>query len=443
MVDYSKSNKLFQTLYRNDQYNDDDIDDDDFEDLMNIIGDDDDDLFGIEINNKKKIKDRWIHIRQSWCNHVAKLIHEGYFQNEYRMSFNSWNKLHAVLSCKLKRKQSKSRSLHPVTINIIMATGMRWLTGIPVNGVRHMFNLSRTEAYRCTNKFLNAVMTSKDLAINLPKNREEWNDVKLGFAIRSKDGVMNGCCGAIDGLFVKTIRPKYWEAHNIRAYYSGHYEHYGLNCQGVCDSNLKFLYFGVVSPGSTNDNISYTYTGSLSESVENLEMGEFLVGDAAYTTTEHLLIPFTGSQRSKPDNDAFNFYLSQLRIRIEMAFGLLVNKFRILKKPLEYHMTKNSRIIMTCARLHNFIIDNDGSRIQDDDNIGDTFPESQPSKAPKTNKKIQYKILRESYADSKQKEQSLLSNYITNNKYHQLKPTQLCSKPIEINVMLSLDIKNR
>ena len=42
MVDYSKSNKLFQTLYRNDQYNDDDIDDDDFEDLMNIIGDDDD-----------------------------------------------------------------------------------------------------------------------------------------------------------------------------------------------------------------------------------------------------------------------------------------------------------------------------------------------------------------------------------------------------------------
>ena len=140
---------------------------------------------------------------------------------------------------------------------------------------------------------------------------------------------MNGCCGAIDGLFIKTIRPKFWETHNIRAYYSGHYEHYGLNCQGVCDSNLKYLYFGVVSPGSTNYNISYTYTGSLSESVENLEMGEFLVGDAAYTTTEHLLIPFTGSQRSKPDNDAFNFYLSQLRIRIEMAFGLLVNKFRI------------------------------------------------------------------------------------------------------------------
>ena len=29
---------------------------------------------------------------------------------------------------------------------------------------------------------------------------------------------------------------------------------------------------------------------------------------------------------------------------------------------------------MTCARLHNFIIDNDGSRIQDDDNIGDIDP---------------------------------------------------------------------
>ena len=55
-------------------------------------------------------------------------------------------------------------------------------------------------------------------------------------------------------------------------------------------------------------------------------------GDAAYTLTEHLLVPFTGSQQDNVDNDAYNFYLSQLRIQIEMAFGRLVWKWGILQK---------------------------------------------------------------------------------------------------------------
>jgi hypothetical protein len=66
--------------------------------------------------------------------------------------------------------------------------------------------------------------------------------------------------------------------------------------------------------------------------IENLPAGLYIVGDAAYTLTEKLLIPFTGSQQLDPKIDIFNVHLSQLRIRIEMAFGRLVRKFRILKK---------------------------------------------------------------------------------------------------------------
>ncbi|KAE9161337.1 hypothetical protein PF002_g32397, partial [Phytophthora fragariae] len=36
----------------------------------------------------------------------------------------------------------------------------------------------------------------------------------------------------------------------------------------------------------------------------------------------------------RTDRDNYNFHVSQLRIRIEMAFGLLVNKWRIFKQPL-------------------------------------------------------------------------------------------------------------
>ena len=221
MVNYTHA----LTIIVNETIDDDNNECEEWEEFMTIIGDDDDDLFSDDYETSKKIKQRWSHTRQNWNLHVAQLVHEGYFKNEYRMSFNAWNRLYAILSSKLKRKRSKSRSMYPMSINLIMATGMRWLTGIPMNGVRHMFKMSRTEVYRSSNLFLEAVLTNRELDINLPKNPQQWDDVKLGFNKRSKDGVLNGCCGAIDGLFIKTIRPIYYEAHNIRAYYSGHYEH--------------------------------------------------------------------------------------------------------------------------------------------------------------------------------------------------------------------------
>ena len=55
-------------------------------------------------------------------------------------------------------------------------------------------------------------------------------------------------------------------------------------------------------------------------------------------------------------NDAFNFFLSQLRIKIEQAFGMLVEKWRILKSPLTRNIRAAANIIMACARLHNFCI---------------------------------------------------------------------------------------
>jgi hypothetical protein len=35
-------------------------------------------------------------------------------------------------------------------------------------------------------------------------------------------------------------------------------------------------------------------------------------------------------------SNVFNFHLSQLRIKIEQLFGLLVNKWRVFKKPPEF-----------------------------------------------------------------------------------------------------------
>jgi chloramphenicol O-acetyltransferase len=52
----------------------------------------------------------------------------------------------------------------------------------------------------------------------------------------------------------------------------------------------------------------------------------------------------------------FNFHLSQLHIKIEQSFSLLVNKWRVFKKPLEMSLTRVPAVVECCMRLHNFCI---------------------------------------------------------------------------------------
>jgi hypothetical protein len=124
--------------------------------------------------------------------------------------------------------------------------------------------------------------------------------------------------------------------------------------------DLQFMYFGVISPGSTNDNISYTQADELKVALSSLPPGLFGLGDAAYTLAEWLLIPFTGADRLDPAQDALSYYLSQLQIWVEMTFGRLVKKFGILSGKVGGSMERVSAILTACAQLHNFIIKEDG-----------------------------------------------------------------------------------
>jgi hypothetical protein len=170
---------------------------------------------------------------------------------------------------------------------------------------------------------------------------------------------MSGCVAALDCFFQRTRRPTVKEAPNVVAYYSGHYESDGLNCQACVSPDLQFMYFGVISPGSTNDNISYPLAKALKTAFDSLPLGRFGVADTAYTLCEGILIPFTGAERLDQAYDAFNYYLSQLRIRVEMAFVRLVNKFCILSGTISGPLDRASAILIACARLHNYIIRED------------------------------------------------------------------------------------
>lgn len=85
---------------------------------------------------------------------------------------------------------------------------------------------------------------------------------------------------------------------------------------------------------------------------KDLPAGLNLVGDNAYSNSNMLLTPFTKSQTTTSSRDSFNFLLNQLRIRVEIAFGLLVNKWRVFKSPLMARVKNATKVVRVACILH-------------------------------------------------------------------------------------------
>lgn len=87
--------------------------------------------------------------------------------------------------------------------------------------------------------------------------------------------------------------------------------------------------------------------------------GLTIIGDNAFVESNHMAVPIPGKHVTA-EEDAYNFYLSQLRITVERAFGILVHRFAILRAPLSMSIKKVPAMVMALMRLHNWYIDNTG-----------------------------------------------------------------------------------
>ena len=185
--------------------------------------DDLEDLQGGQIRSS-----HWVQKTIVWSDHIQHILHEDIFDIEYRMTLQAFSKLHSILHVKVRRRIKLSRLIRPITVEMVMATGLRYLVGGRVNDIKHIFFLPKTECYNCIDCFLEAVNCSKALCIHLPQTPAAWECVRHGFSSKSSHQLMSRCVGAIDGFLVQIIAPRKTEVGNVRAYYFGHYEYFGL-----------------------------------------------------------------------------------------------------------------------------------------------------------------------------------------------------------------------
>ena len=270
------------------------------------------------------------------------------------------DELREPLTVSVKHSVSCTSGNEPIFPEVNVAVGLRFLgRGDTHTSLADAYGMSDASAYRVIEMFLNAVdynESCRAMQVRLPRGIDELNELPQRWRDVSTCPIsmLNGHIGAMDGWFPRTEMPG--DQVNQTDYFSGHYQAYGLNVQAMCDPDLLFTYIAVAGPGKINDSRAFSRLRELQNWMQSLPPWCFVSADCAYGLNRRVMIPFTSAEILGEGYRAYNFYLSQLRIRIEMAFGMLTTKWRRLRSTLNFSTRKNAQIIRVCTKLHNFVI---------------------------------------------------------------------------------------
>ena len=193
-----------------------------------------------------------------------------------------------------------------------------------------------------------------------------WAAIQL---IRWGQHLTAGTIYAGDGLAIEIGQPSVEELRGRPiSIFRNRKNFWALIAQGFCDANTRFSVFDVKWPGNTNDIIAYNMTDIFHKATAGyFPPWATFVLDEAYSSCGGMhLTPFSVHQLKRAKRNeillyykmlSFNNILSSQRITIERAFGILVQRWGILWRPITYRLDKVATIVRVCAMLHNICVD--------------------------------------------------------------------------------------
>ena len=281
------------------------------------------------------------------------------FRRAFRMTFDAFWRLYSILSphictavsqnssyeCKGGR-EGGNYSLPPIpngaiTHSIRLGAAIRYFAGASPYDVMFMFGISYAEVLSSVWVIVEAINKCPQFEISYPGTLEEQRMIAAGFEAASTPGIRN-CAGAIDGILIWMLKPSPSEARKSgvdqKKFLCGRKNKFGLNCQAVSDCRGRILDISIKYGGASSDCLAFE-ASELHTRLENGLMHQdegnerfVLFGDNAYLNTMYMATPFTNvaGDPNRAAEDNYNFYHSQLRIRVECCFGMLVQRWGIL-----------------------------------------------------------------------------------------------------------------
>lgn len=89
--------------------------------------------------------------------------------------------------------------------------------------------------------------------IHFPQTEAQCVEAAKGFSEISSGNAICNCVSVIDGYLPANQTPSVKEVGNVRAFFNGHYQVYGVNVQAACNSNCRFQFIAVAGPGVMPD----------------------------------------------------------------------------------------------------------------------------------------------------------------------------------------------
>ena len=149
---------------------------------------------------------------------------------------------------------------------------------------------------------------------------------------------------------------------------------YSIGVQAVVNGQSKFIALTVGFPGNAHDSRCWRHS-QVPEVLDPLLLAQArfyydgiyfppcILGDAAYAGVPKLLMSYLDKETDTVDKHRFNLRLNRARMVVEIAFGMLKNKFRILLNRFPARkLGLVIKMVYACAIMHNWCID-DSERV--------------------------------------------------------------------------------
>ena len=295
-----------------------------------------------------------------------------FVRRAYRMDEAAFWILHQMLAPTLRKQgsaQGFAKKKHRngarnglIHSSLRLSMVLRYFAGGSVYDIVLVHGVSHCQVFRSVWRVLDAINLHPGLAIKFPQGHAAQKKIADGFKKKSQAG-FDCCVGCIDGILIWTEKPSpsdcLLSTCGAKKFLCGRKKKFGLNMQAVCDEDCRFLDVAICHPGSTSDYLAFA-TSPLRHKMEQdgfLAPGLCLFGDNAYVNTSYMVTPYKGVSAGTKDD--YNFYQSQVRIKVECAFGMLVHRWAILRRAIacKIGLTKTTALVMGLCRLHNFCID--------------------------------------------------------------------------------------
>ncbi|XP_005108687.1 protein ALP1-like [Aplysia californica] len=191
------------------------------------------------------------------------------------------------------------------------------------------------------------------------------------------------CLGAVDGKHINIEIPP----NSGSAFLNYNKKDFSIVLQGVADAKANFLAVDVGESGNHSDGGIFKHSSfgrallqqQLPLPQPDAVMGEVLpyvfVADEAYPLHPNIMRPFPA--RGLDDRRRyFNYRLSRARRVVECAFGIMAQRWGVLKTTMRVNPDKARKIILACCILHNFV------RRQQDESVDSAAEEASTDENP-------------------------------------------------------------